>query len=270
MDPDSSSATDVCRALQAQTAPSRRNIKSICKYISPHIKKLSILLSLLVNTLSVQCMVYPTAATTFFGLIHQARQFDTIKDSEDPIALTMMYNPNAAPKYGSFKRALFGHLSHAVFAGSTSVCIKQCWYLCKVSGHQLLYDNHTQITKLSAEINCMRWASALMGIVYDFVEKSIARYGEPPFVIPNMRFMKNALIIADSTREAYMVEEVIDEGADVMFVKYIGNNSVKPFDFISGEAANRAQFLTFPQHVQYMKTKNLAFIGDFQGKFLVT
>src|SRR5271156_6613684 len=102
MDPDSPSATDVRRALQAQTAPSRRNIKSICKYISPHIKKLCILSSLLVNTLSVHCMLYPTVATTFFGLIDQARQFDAIKDSEGPIAPTMIYNPNAAPKYGSF------------------------------------------------------------------------------------------------------------------------------------------------------------------------
>jgi len=215
-------------------------------------------------------MLYPTVATTFFGLIDQARQFDAIKDSEGPIAPTMIYNPNAAPKYGSFKRALFGHFSHPVFAGSNSVCIKQCWYLCKVSGCQLLYDNHTQITKLSAEINCMWWASALMGIIYDFIEKGIARYGKPPFVIPNMRFVKNALVIADSTREAYMVEEVIDEGADGMFVKYIGNGSVKPFDFLSGEAANSAQFLTFAQHVQYMKTKNLVFIGDFQGKFLAS
>jgi len=215
-------------------------------------------------------MLYPTAATTFVSLIDQARQFDAINDSEGSIAVTMIYNPKATPKYGSFKQALFGQLSHPVFAGSTSVCIKQCWYLCKASGNQLLYDNHTQITKLSSEINCMRWASALMGIVYDFVEKSIAIYGEPPFAIPKMRFVKNALVIADSTREAYMVEEVIDEGADGMFVKYIGNGSVKPFDFLSGEAANRAQFLSFAQHVQYMKTKNLAFIGDFQGKFFVT
>jgi hypothetical protein len=37
-------------------------------------------------------------------------------------------------------------------------------------------------------------------------------------VIPTMRFVKNALIIADSTCEAYLVEEVIDEGADGMFV----------------------------------------------------
>jgi hypothetical protein len=96
----------------------------------------------------------------------------------------------------------------------------------------------------------MGWASALMGIIYNFIKTKIVTYGKPPFVIPTMRFVKNALIIADSTREVYLVEEVIDEGADGMFVKYIGNGSVKPFDFLPGKAADRAQFLAFAQHVQ--------------------
>lgn len=63
-----------------------------------------------------------------------------------------------------------------------------------------------------------------------------------------------------------MVEEVIDEAVDGAFVKYIGNGSVKPLDFLSGTAAYLAQFLSFSQHVRYVKTKGLAFIGDFQGK----
>jgi hypothetical protein len=78
-------------------------------------------------------MLHPTAETTFIGLIDQAHQSYAIKDSKNPIALTMIYNPNAAPEYGSFKWALFGHLSYLGFSGSTSVCIKQCWYLCKAS-----------------------------------------------------------------------------------------------------------------------------------------
>ena len=138
------------------------------------------------NTLSVQCMLYPTAATTFSGLINQARPFDAIKDCEGPTALTLIYNPNATPKYGGFKRVLFGHLGRPVISSSTSICIKQCWYSCNASDAHLVYDNLTQITKLSAEINCLRWASALMGIVYDFVDKHIATHGKPPFLIPKM------------------------------------------------------------------------------------
>jgi hypothetical protein len=211
-------------------------------------------------------MLYPSAATTFSSLINHARAFDAIRDCEGPTPLTLIYNPNAAAKYGGFKKALFGHLSRPVFTDSTAVCIKQCWYLCKASGTRLAYDSHTQITKLSTEINCLRWASALMGMVYEFINKYIEIHGGPPFIIPKMRFVKSALAISDTTRETYMIEEVIDEVADGMFVKYIGNGSVKPFDFLSGSTLHHAKFLAFSQHVQYLKTKGLAFIGDFQGK----
>lgn len=93
----------------------------------------------------MQCMLYPTATMTFSSLISQARSFDAIKDCEGPTALTLIYNPNATPKYGGFKRVLFGHLSCPVISSSTSICIKQCWYSCKASGGQLIYDNHMQI-----------------------------------------------------------------------------------------------------------------------------
>ena len=133
----------------------------------------------LVNTTSVQCTLYPTAATTFTSLISQACPFDTIRDCEGPSTLMLIYDPNATPKYSSFKMALFGHSGCPVISDSTSVCIKQCWYLCKASGAHLLYDNPTQIVKLSAKINCLCWASALMGIVYDFVDKHIQTHGQP-------------------------------------------------------------------------------------------
>jgi hypothetical protein len=67
-----------------------------------------------------------------------------------------------------------------------------------------------------------------------------------------------------------MVEEVIDEETDGIFVKYIRNGSVKPFDFLNGPAAYRAKFLAFAQHVQHLKTMGLAFISDFQGMLSMT
>ena len=216
----------------------------------------------------VQCTLYPTVATTFTGLISQACPFDAIRDCKGPTTLTLIYNPNTAPKYGGFKKALFGHLGSPAISDSTLVCIKQCWYPCKVSGACLVYDNITQVTKLSAKINCLCWASALMGIVYDFVDKHISMHGKPSFVIPRMCFMKSGLAIVDSICDTYMVEEVIDEAIDGMFVKYIGNGSVKPYDFLDKAATYRAEFLTFSQHVQYLKTKGLAFIGDFQGMLI--
>ena len=50
------------------------------------------------------------------------------------------------------------------------------------------------------------------------------------------------------------------------FIKYIGNSSVKPYDFLKGDKHSCGEFLSFCQHVQFLKTKGLAFFGDFQGK----
>ena len=159
-------------------------------------------------------MLYPTAETTFSSLINLARPFDAIKDCEGPTATTLIYSPNAVPEYGGFKRALFGHSSHPIISHSTSVCIKQCWYQCKASGAWLIYDSHTQITKISAEINCLRWASALMEITYDFINKHIKVHGEPSFMIPKMCFVKNVFAIINTNHEMLMVEEVINEAVD--------------------------------------------------------
>jgi hypothetical protein len=46
------------------------------------------------------------------------------------------------------------------------------------------------------------------------------------------------LLSIDTTHKTYMVEEVIDEVVDGMFVKYIRNGSVKPYDFFSGTTAH--------------------------------
>jgi hypothetical protein len=105
-----------------------------------------------------------------------------------------------------------------------------------------------------------------MGIIYDFVNKHIKTHSEPSFMIPKMCFMKNALAIIDMTHETYMVEEVIDEAVHGTFMKYIGSGSVKPYESLDGAAAYRAEFWVFYQHIQYLKTSGLAFIGDFQGK----
>lgn len=103
--------------------------------------------------------------------------------------------------------------------------------------------------KLSAEINYLCWASALMGIVYDFVDKYIQTHGHPSFMILRMHLIKNALAIVDTTHNIYMVKEVIDEAVHGAFVGYIGNGSVKPYEFFDGPAAYWAEFLAFSQHV---------------------
>jgi hypothetical protein len=94
----------------------------------------------------------------------------------------------------------------------------------------------------------------------------ITHNSAPPFEIPQMRFVRAALaILANETHDTYMIEEIIDDAAEGQFVKYIGNSSAKPLKNLTGDEAYRAQFLAFSQHVQYIKTKGLAFIADYQG-----
>jgi hypothetical protein len=104
-----------------------------------------------------------------------------------------------------------------------------------------------------------------MELVYDFITSFTMEHGSPPFSIPMMRFVRSALAIADETYDTYLLEEVIDDSSNGNFIKYIGNGSVQPLDFLEGEEVHRGEFLSFCQHMQYVKTKSLAFVADFQG-----
>jgi hypothetical protein len=197
--------------------------------------------------------------------LHDISSIQPITDCKNPVKANLIFDPSSWPNYRGFKKATFGHTSGFHLGPSTHVCIKHCWYPCKSSGACLAYDNPTQVAKLSSEINCLRWASALMGLVYDFIVEQCGSLGDPPFEIPQMRFVNTALAVTETgIRDTYMIEEVIDE-ADSGFVKYIGNSSAVPFTHFNLDVACRAEFLTFCQHVQYSKTKGLAFVGDFQG-----
>ena len=114
-------------------------------------------------------------ASDFLSLISHAHSFDAIKDCSGPTILMLMYDCIAKPKYGAFKQASFGHLDHPVLGNSSSIIVKQCWYTCPATRGHLTYNNHTQVTKLSSKINCLCWALALMGLVYDHIN-SYASY----------------------------------------------------------------------------------------------
>jgi hypothetical protein len=81
-----------------------------------------------------------------------------------------------------------------------------------------------------------------------------------------MFFVKSALAISEIDQEVFLLEEVINDAEEGPFIKYIGNGSVRPFDFLEGEERHLGEFLSFCQHIQFLKTKGLAIVGDFQGK----
>jgi hypothetical protein len=178
--------------------------------------------------------VYPTANVTFSEFVTHARAFDAIGDCSDSLAFTLMYNLRAKPKYGAFKQAIFGYIDRPALWNSTTVTIKQCFYISLSTGARVLYDKHSQLKKLTVELNCLRWASALMGIVYNFIDehKATSNGLSPSFPIPNMVFVKSALEISETDQEVFLLEEVINEEVEGPFIKYIGNGSVKPYNFL--------------------------------------
>jgi hypothetical protein len=96
----------------------------------------------LVNTVSVVCLFYPVSYTTFCKLVDHPSPFNAITDSSAPMKADLIFHPNGHATYGAFKRARLGDTSIPIFRHSTTstrtrVCIKQCWYKCKVPANDL-------------------------------------------------------------------------------------------------------------------------------------
>lgn len=138
-----------------------------------------------------------------------------------------------------------------------------------------------EMPKLFREANVLYWAKALLGLVYDFVDRAVASTSEsPPFDIPRVRFVEAGLALSffpgggkpssktGTTRVVFLLEEVIDcgdgdDGHD--FTKFIHNMDPNPLLDPEDYGYDFALFLAFTQHVQYVKTGGLAFISDYQG-----
>ncbi|KAG2366680.1 hypothetical protein BDR07DRAFT_1273968 [Suillus spraguei] len=91
--------------------------------------------------------------------------------------------------------------------------------------------------------------------------------GTPPFNIPNICFVHVALASIDDAgvTRTYLVEEFIDEATEGKFTKYISNDSPSPLPNLNTKSSEISRYLSFAQHVQYIKTKKLTYVADFQG-----
>ena len=102
----------------------------------------------------------------------------------------------------------------------------------------------------------------------------------PPFNIPRLHFVKAGLLFVHADRSngpqapggsrsgtvrmIYLAEEIIHG----KFFKYIHNGDTSPCWFTDPDASEIAKFLSFTQHVQYVKTGGQVYILDYQGKGL--
>ncbi|KAE9393105.1 hypothetical protein BT96DRAFT_752565, partial [Gymnopus androsaceus JB14] len=142
-------------------------------------------------------------------------------------------------------------------SNQNNVCIKQAFYRQEGGTTAHVHQGVSQGKYLMVEMNCLGWGNSLLCMVYDFI-------GEKPTIsVPYLRFVGAGLAIAQNPdRDTFLVEELIDK---TPFVKYINNDSAKPCDFLDTERSCIARFLAFSQHVQWMKTKGLVYVSDYQG-----
>ena len=174
-----------------QKGPSKKVVQSICMFYliiaAPQDTKY-----LSVNTIAVPC---PVKSSTLSSLLANPKTYDVMHDSISPTKCDIIYDPDDHAKYGGFKCAILGHTSIPILDQSGRVCIKQCWYAddLKDSSVRHLYDSASQIKQLSCDINCSRWATASMDLVYNFIEKESKMRGFPCFDILKLRYVKVAL-----------------------------------------------------------------------------
>ncbi len=89
---------------------------------------------------------------------------------------------------------------------------------------------------------------------------------------PEFQFVASALAIdtvSDSDKKrptSWLLEKRIDAATQGLWRKYINNDSPVPLMMHSKADEQRAEFLAFCQHLQYMLTKKLVFVSDYQGK----
>ncbi|KAK7055921.1 hypothetical protein R3P38DRAFT_2849610 [Favolaschia claudopus] len=175
------------------------------------------------------------------------------------------------PAVGGFKLAYPGTVSGPVFDSNTTVvCLKQAFHTRVGPGDQtarVLYEGVSQLKFLSGELNILGWGTTMMNMVYAYAAGRERELGKPPFEVPAMRYVHAGIALPNGGEEktAFLVEEWIDTESEGLFVKYIHNSSAKPRRFDDPAHEMRSQFLSFCQHVQYLKTDRAAYISDFQG-----
>ena len=257
--------SNIKKALRLQVPPRARVLKGLCTSTS-HFLYIPSLDKDLVDNVSHDFLIHLLPSITWAEVIENPNQFSNLTLIA-PQHEVIYYNVKTKPSFGGFKSAIPGRVARPIFdSGSLDVCLKQGFHV-NDEKEKVLYDRISQVTFLGGELNLLGWGTAMMNMVYKYIAAREKTVGNPPFKVPEMRFVRAGLAIAQTeAKDAFMVEEWIDPERDGEFVKYIHNNSGQPRRFNDPKYNSRAQFLSFCQHVQYLKTDKAAYISDFQGE----
>ncbi|KAF7358149.1 hypothetical protein MVEN_00863000 [Mycena venus] len=222
----------------------------------------------------ITAAVYPMKPlNTLLDLASTDSHWKTYCGNASSVSIMLTTDPKEQ-KVGAFKMASFGVATPPIFGNDPNVCAKQSYYESKglrIAGtdavpiQNVAHDVGRQAKVLTMELRCLTWARVLLLIIYDFIRRFTRDHGQPPFEIPQLAFVQAALaMIPGADQDLYLLEECIgaNEGK---FRKYINNRAAIPTVFNNVADDERAKFLCFTQHYQYLKTHKMVFVSDYQG-----
>lgn len=194
----------------------------------------------------------------------------------DPILTQLTLDTGPAVLKGSFKQCMFAQINPGLPGGSSFVVAKQALGpLSTRSSVDKPLQGVTQLEYLADEVACLVWANALQNAVNVLVEHMYQYKEAPPFEVPRFKFVAGAIAIESELQKggnrkmsAWLIEERIDASEQGPWRKFINNDSPIPLPFTDQANRNRAEFLAFSQHAQYMFTGKLAFVSDYQGMLI--
>lgn len=232
-----------------------------------------------VNRKSFRCVFYeiPEATYDADGLPTEQLQLSDPDITLHYGTLIVDFDPGLMQK-GAFKTA---HPGKVLLDGSSEssnlppftnrkVCVKQVYERRRNSNAIARVNGRHELDALTVECNCVKWASIMLDLTYQFIAREIKTLGNPPLPIPALRFTRVMIAIVQDhpTEKVFLIEEWIDtDGSERPFIKYLGNQYLQSCvsDDAPPEAHEIANFLTFAQHVQWEKSQFSAFTSDYQG-----
>ncbi|GJE88518.1 hypothetical protein PsYK624_046010 [Phanerochaete sordida] len=243
-------------ALAAQTRLADARVKeslgkdcySSCEFFALPVKPMDQLLT--------DYVIEPTTLTKWTG------QFDVRKErigrpgsfKTAHLCTVRFDNPSELPEAFQF------------FTGR-ALCAKQIHQ--RVDGSQKLFRlcNDQEMEEIWPEVQCLVWAHSGLDMANAWVAEQQQAHVDLDLTTPSMRFVRAMVAIChgEARKRVYLLEEYIDPKVEGRFVKYVHNSQQEPALVLNDDETQRAEFLCFTQHVQWMLSSGTFFLSDYQG-----
>ena len=213
--------------------------------------------------------------------MHSAVRLDL--DRQNTLRRTLETSGNDFLGCGAFKTAQRTKLTMSQWDPTISSLVPQVGKRVDVASKRFFLESARgrrrwlpgdEFPRVYAEGNILYWAHVLLSMVYDYVHHIQTKKGDPPFSMPQVRFVNAAVgltlrrAVNSKAQFPYSTCLIIEEllhMPDGGFTKFISNGDAVPLVKMGEDGFEVAEFLSFSQHVQYIKTGKLVYISDYQG-----